>query len=107
MFKFLILCALITIVYGRSVNVGQTYESNGIRKVYEENLDANAFPLFKREKFLNIKLNDIIKGIAITDLDNALAEASIRMGGLGFNYADIKLKSQRGSGFNYHIAVYA
>ena len=94
----------------RSVIVGQTWEQNGVRKVYETTVDANAIPLFKREKFVTFEYpvgDQRIKGIAIKDMDNGLAEPAITMGGLGFNFVNLKLKSERGSGFNFHIEIYA
>lgn len=110
MYKILLLCAVISTVHSRSVIVGQTWEQNGVRKVYETTVDANAIPFFKREKFVTFEYpvgDSKIKGIAIKDLDNALAEPSITMGGLGFNYVNLKLKSERGSGFNFLIEIYA
>lgn len=107
MYKILILCAIISAAQCRSVFVGQIYEQNGIRKVYETDISANTIPFFKRENYVNFEYTDKIKGISITDLDNGLAEPSITSGGLGFNSVNIKLKSERGAGFNFHIAIYA
>lgn len=92
----------------KSVIVGQTWEQNGTRKVYETVVSANSIPFLKREKFVNFELSngDKIKGIAIKDMDNALAEPSITQGGIGFGFANIKLKSERGSGFNFQIEIY-
>lgn len=110
MFKhLLILCAIVVAVHCKSVIVGQTWEQAGVRKVYETTVSANSIPFFKREKFVNFEFPDQIsriKGIAIKDLDNGLAEPSITMGGLGFNFANLKLKSERGSGFNFLIEIY-
>lgn len=50
--------------------------------------------------------NEKIKGIVITDLDNGLAQPSITLGGLGFKFVNIKIKSERGSGFNFVIEIY-
>lgn len=110
MFKIVILLAVTSAVYSKSVKVGQTWQQNGIRKVYETTIDANAIPLFKREKFVNFEYpagDQKIKGIAIKDMDNGLAEPSITSGGLGFGFVNIKLKSERGSGFVYVIEIYA
>ncbi|KAJ8708655.1 hypothetical protein PYW08_010037 [Mythimna loreyi] len=110
MYKILLLCALVSAVYSKSVIVGQTWDANGIRRVYETTVSANAIPFFKREKFVNFEYpsgDGKIKGIAIKDLDNGLAEPAITLGGLGFNYVNLKLKSERGSGFNFQIEIYA
>uniref|UniRef100_A0A1E1WPV4 Uncharacterized protein n=1 Tax=Pectinophora gossypiella TaxID=13191 RepID=A0A1E1WPV4_PECGO len=109
--KILILLALIAVVYGKSVIVGQTYDHSGIvRKVYEKSLEKNAIPLVKREEevFFEYPIGDQkIKGIAIKDLENGLAEPSITRGGLGFNFVNINLKSERGSGYKFLIEIYA
>lgn len=112
MFKIiLVLCAVTTFVHCKSVIVGQTYDHNGIvRKVYEKRVEASSIPLFKREEevLFEYPLGDQkIKGIAIKDLDNSNAEASINRGGLGLNFVNIKLKSERSSGYNFLIEIYA
>lgn len=111
MFKLvLVLCAVTTFVNCKSVIVGQTYDHNGVRKVYEKNIEANSFPLLKREEevYFEYPLGDQkIKGIAIKDLENSNAEPSINRGGLGLNFVNIKLKSERGSGFKFLIEIYA
>ncbi|KAJ8708309.1 hypothetical protein PYW07_010434 [Mythimna separata] len=110
MYKILLLCAVISVVHSKSVIVGQTWNANGITKVYETTVSANAIPFFKREKYVNFEYpsgDGKIKGIAIKDMDNGLAEPSITLGGLGFNYVNLKFKSERGAGFNYNIEIYA
>lgn len=112
MFKLiLVLCAVTTFAHCKSVIVGQTYDHNGVvRKVYEKSVEASALPLFKREEeiYFEYPLGDQkIKGIAIKDLQNSNAEPSINRGGLGFNYVNIKLKSERSSGYNFLIEIYA
>ncbi|CAG9135049.1 unnamed protein product [Plutella xylostella] len=102
---------IFTVVHGKTVVVGQVYDQNGlVRKVYEENVEATGIPLIKRESevYYEYPLGDQkIKGIAIKDLENGLAEPSINRGGLGFNFVNIKLKSERGSGYKYLIEIYA
>lgn len=106
-----LLCALLTIVASKSVIVGQVSEYNGIvRKVFEKSVSVAAIPLFKREQEIYFEYpvgDQKIKGIAIRDMDNGLAEPSINRGGLGFPFANIKLKSERGSGLNFNIEIYA
>ncbi|KAM3958562.1 uncharacterized protein ACR2FA_007400 [Aphomia sociella] len=106
----LLLCALLSLVHTKSVFVGQVFNQGGVNKVYEKTVEATGIPLIKREEevYFEYPLGDQkIKGIAIKDLDNALAEPSINRGGLGFNFVNIKLKSERGSGFKFLIEIYA
>lgn len=112
MFKVaLLLCSLSAVVYSKSVIVGQVYDYNGVvRKVYEKTVETTGLPLIKREQevFFEYPLGDQkIKGIAIKDLDNGLAEPAINRGGLGFNFVNIKLKSERGSGYRFLLEIYA
>ncbi|XP_004923446.1 uncharacterized protein LOC101746322 [Bombyx mori] len=106
-----LICAYISTGHGKTVIVGQTYDYNNVvRKVHEQSVEANAIPLFKRvqEVFFEFpQPEQKIKGIAIKDLENGLAEPSITRGGLGFNFVNIKLKSDRGSGFKFVIEIYA
>lgn len=106
-----VLCAVTTFVHCKSVIVGQTYDHSGtVRKVYEKNVEASAIPLFKREEevYFEYPLGDQkIKGVAIKDLENSNAEPSINRGGLGLNFVNIKLKSERGSGYKFLIEIYA
>ncbi|KPJ03563.1 hypothetical protein RR46_01634 [Papilio xuthus] len=107
-----LISAVITVVCCKSVLVGQTYnENNQLIKFVEETVSTNAIPFFKRvtEKVYEVPQvygNEKIKGIVITDLDNGLAQPSITLGGLGFKFVNIKLKSERGSGFNFLIEIY-
>ncbi|CAH2058257.1 unnamed protein product, partial [Iphiclides podalirius] len=107
----LAVAALVAVASGKSVFVGQIYDHSGVvRKVYEKAVEASAIPLIKREQevYFEYPLGDQkIKGIAIKDLENGLADASINRGGLGFNFVNVKLKSERGSGFKYLIEIYA
>ncbi|XP_038218001.1 uncharacterized protein LOC119836675 [Zerene cesonia] len=107
----IIICAVISIVHSKSVIVGQVYDHNNlVRKVHEMTAEAVGIPLIKREQELHFDYplaDQKIKGIAIRDLENGLAEPSITRGGLGFGFVDIKIKSERGSGFKYLIEIYA
>ncbi|XP_028167141.1 probable salivary secreted peptide [Ostrinia furnacalis] len=106
----LLFCALVTLAQSKSVSVGLTNESTGlVRLVGSKNVQRNSIPFFKRtdEEIFELEGNNIIKGIAIKDLDEGMAEPSITLGGLGFNNVHIKLKSERGSGYNFQIEIYA
>ncbi|GBP32583.1 Probable salivary secreted peptide [Eumeta japonica] len=112
MFKYVILLLGLTyLVNCKTVTVGTMYDPTGlVRKVYEKNVEAASVPLVKREKEVYFEYPNpgvAIKGIAIKDLDNGLAEPSITRGGIGFGFVTIKLKSERGSGLNYLIEIYA
>ncbi|OWR49490.1 REPAT31 protein [Danaus plexippus plexippus] len=48
----------------------------------------------------------MIKGIIARDLDHTKASATITAGGVGSTFANIRLKSERGSGLNYQIEIY-
>lgn len=104
----IVLCAIFSIVHSKSVTVGQVYEQNGVRKVFEQIIEAVALPLLKREQEIDIDIADVqIKGIVLKDLDNGKAEPSITSGGLGLNYAKLKFKSERGSRIKFLVEVYA
>lgn len=112
MYKILILLSLTALlVDSRTVIVGQITDYNGqVRKVYEKTVEASGIPLFKREEEIYFEYphgDQKIKGIAIKDLENSEAEPSINRGGLGLNFANIKLKSARGSGYKFLIEIYA
>ncbi|CAF4769997.1 unnamed protein product [Pieris macdunnoughi] len=106
--KLLILfCGLIVSVHCTSVVVGRTHD---VHKVYEAEYEANSIPFFKRSQEVSIEYpvgDQKIKGIAIIDLQNGKAEPSITSGGIGFGFAKIKLKSERGSGYKFRLEVYA
>ncbi|XP_032521903.2 uncharacterized protein LOC116773536 [Danaus plexippus] len=107
--KILILFAIVSAVCAKSVFVGQVGEYNA-RKIYEKTVEAGGIPLIKREQEIYFEYpvgDQKIKGIAIRDLDNGLAEPSINRGGIGFPFVNIKLKSERGSGYRYLIEIYA
>ncbi|KAL0811016.1 hypothetical protein ABMA28_010300 [Loxostege sticticalis] len=107
---FFIFCAVLTVAQSKSVFVGLVNEASGhVRLAGSKVVQRNAIPLYKRtdEEIFQIEGNNIIKGIAIKDMDNGLAEPSISLGGLGYNFVHIKLKSERGSGYNFQIEIYA
>ncbi|XP_028167140.1 uncharacterized protein LOC114357622 [Ostrinia furnacalis] len=112
MFKLLfILSTVLVVANTKSITAGTVFDYNGlVRKVHERIVEATAIPLIKREQeiFYEYPLGDQkIKGIAILDMENGLAEPSITRGGIGFNFVNIKLKSERGSGLKYKIDIYA
>ena len=48
----------------------------------------------------------IFQGIVARDLDHTDAVATVTAGGVGQSYANIRLKSERGSGLNYQLEIY-
>ncbi|CAG9792498.1 unnamed protein product [Diatraea saccharalis] len=109
-FKYLtLLCAVIAIVHSKTIILGQIIDHSGIVKMFEQRVvERNSIPFFKRtdeEKFYTP--GQTIRGIAMKDIENGLAEPSVTSGGLGFDYATIKLKSERGSGYKFILEIYA
>ncbi|KAJ8708654.1 hypothetical protein PYW08_010036 [Mythimna loreyi] len=113
MFKEILIVSavLVVLVESNSVFVGHVYDQTGlVRKVYDKMVESTAIPFIKREEevFFEYPAGDQkIKGIAIKDLTESKAEASITRGGLGFGFVNIKLKSERGSGLKYLIEIFA
>lgn len=108
---FIILCFVFATVHSTTVIVGQVYDPQGlVKKVYEKTAEKSSFPFIVKEEEIYFEYpnpGQKIKGIAIKDLDNGLAQPSITRGGLGFNFVNIKLKSERGSGYRFLIELYA
>ncbi|VVC86898.1 unnamed protein product [Leptidea sinapis] len=108
--KIFVIGVLLVAVNCKSVIVGNTGNNGSVKKVFEKTFEASAIPLFKRVKDVDFEyaINDqVIKGISITDLLDSEAEPSITRGGIGFNYAHIKLRSVRGSGYKFLVELYA
>lgn len=108
--RTLLISSFISLALAKSVIVGDVSEYKGVRRVYEKTMEATGIPLIKREQevYFEYPVGDQkIKGIAIQDLDNGLAEPSITRGGIGFPFVNIKLKSERGSGYKFLIGIYA
>ncbi|CAB3226053.1 unnamed protein product [Arctia plantaginis] len=94
MFKIIIFLSVIALAHSSSVFVGQTFDHTGIiRKVYEKIVESVAIPLLRREEEVYFEYpsgDQKIKGIAIKDLHESGAKASITRGGLGFGFVNIK-----------------
>ncbi|XP_063621142.1 uncharacterized protein LOC134793487 [Cydia splendana] len=92
-------------VESKDLIVGTSFNS---RLLWQEKAEYNAIPLKKRVKevFFSDPGQQIIKGIIARDLDHTEAIPSVTAGGVGFSYANIRLKSVRGSGLNYQIEIY-
>nr|NP_001299313.1 uncharacterized protein LOC106125204 precursor [Papilio xuthus]BAM18413.1 unknown secreted protein [Papilio xuthus] len=102
---FIVFLACISVTYGKDLITGTSF--NG-RLIWQEKVEYNAIPLKKRVKevFFSDPGQQLIKGIIARDLDHTEGYATITAGGVGFSYANIRLKSERGSGLNYQVEVY-
>ncbi|CAB3223550.1 unnamed protein product [Arctia plantaginis] len=100
-----VLLSFLCVSYCKDLIVGSSYNN---RLIWQQKAEYNAIPLKKRVKevFFSDPGQQIIKGIILRDLDHTDATASITAGGVGFSYANVRLKSDRGSGLNYQIEIY-
>lgn len=100
-----IFLSLVCVIQCKDLIVGTSFNK---RLLWQEKAEYNAIPLKKRVKevFFSDPGQQLIMGIIARDLDHSDAEASITAGGIGFSYANIKLKSPRGSGLNYQLEIY-
>ncbi|CAH2076362.1 unnamed protein product, partial [Iphiclides podalirius] len=101
----IVVVAWIGDAYCKDLIVGTSFNN---RLLWQEKAEYNAIPLKKRVKevFFSDPGQQIIKGIIARDLDHTDAIATVTAGGVGFSYANIRLKSDRGSGLNYQIEIY-
>ncbi|XP_049867987.1 probable salivary secreted peptide [Pectinophora gossypiella] len=102
---FVLLLAFVCVTQCKDLIVGSSFNN---RLLWQQKAEYNAIPLKKRVKevFFSDPGQQIIKGIIARDLDHTDAEATVTAGGTGFSYANIRLKSERGSGLNYQIEIY-
>ncbi|KAJ0180516.1 hypothetical protein K1T71_003920 [Dendrolimus kikuchii] len=105
LFGFVILIAISSCV-ARDLVVGSSYNAH---LVWQQHADYYAFPFVKRVKdiFYSDPSQRIIKAIIARDIKHSDASAIITAGGVGFSFANIKIKSARGSRLDYQIEVYA
>ncbi|XP_032513735.1 uncharacterized protein LOC116767506 [Danaus plexippus] len=98
-----VLCA--STCYGSDLIVGTSFNA---RLAWTHKANFNAVPFIKRVKevFYSDPGQQMIKGIIARDLDHTKASATITAGGVGSTFANIRLKSERGSGLNYQIEIY-
>ncbi|CAF4847613.1 unnamed protein product [Pieris macdunnoughi] len=102
---FIVLVSFISASYCKDLIVGTSFNA---RLLWQEKAEYNSIPLKKRVKevFFSDPGQQIIKGIIARDLDHTDASATVTAGGVGLSYANIRLKSERGSGLNYQIEIY-
>ncbi|XP_053619803.1 uncharacterized protein LOC128680585 [Plodia interpunctella] len=110
--KCVILLFLIGVVI---VHCGHTFLGTSVLRplVYHHNAEYGAKIFQKRveniyyslpEKFLRERRS--IKGILAYDLQHSQASANITQGGLGYNFVNIRMKSERGLPLHYDISIY-
>ncbi|XP_075974784.1 uncharacterized protein LOC142975679 [Anticarsia gemmatalis] len=100
-----VLLSFVCAAYCKDLIVGTSFNN---RLIFQQKAEYNAIPLKKRVKevFFSDPGQQIIKGVILRDLDHTDAIPSITAGGVGFSYANIRLKSDRGSGLNYQVEIY-
>ncbi|XP_053612447.1 probable salivary secreted peptide [Plodia interpunctella] len=79
------------------------------RLLWQQKVEYNAIPLKKRvkEEFYSDPGQQIIKGIIARDLDHDDSSVTITAGGVGSSFVNLRFKSERGSGLNYQVEIYA
>lgn len=84
------------------------FNNNEIIKCHDQKNLLKTFFLWKLSHSIGQTedSNSYFQGIIARDLDHTEAIATVTAGGVGFSYANIRLKSERGSGLNYQIEVY-
>ncbi|XP_047530332.1 uncharacterized protein LOC125066330 [Vanessa atalanta] len=102
---FIVFASCLCVSYCKDLIVGTSFNN---RLIWQEKAEYVSIPLKKRVKevFFADPGQQIIKGIIARDLDHTDASATITSGGVGQSYANIRLKSERGSGLNYQLEIY-
>lgn len=54
-----------------------------------------------------IKCKSSFQGIIARDLDHDDSSVTITAGGVGSSFVNLRFKSERGSGLNYQVEIYA
>lgn len=106
-----LLCVFATAFGQHDLYLGQvTY---GDIVLYRVNEYKYGFPFFVRESTIEYPIqgqvnNAVIRAIFIKDnySDGNGGYPTLKSGGVGQRFVKIKLKSQRGSGFNFTITIY-
>lgn len=95
----------ISCCWARDLIVGTSYNT---RLTWQTRADYMGIPFKKRVKevFYSDPGQQIIRGIIARDIDHTDASATLTAGGVGFTYANIRLKSARGNGLHYQIEIY-
>ncbi|XP_047986233.1 uncharacterized protein LOC125226326 [Leguminivora glycinivorella] len=110
-FKIVSLALLASFVFlamttnAEDLQVGSTV--NGIL-AYSEDVELSSWPLKVRTKnvFYNDDKNRTLKGISAIDKDKSEARVTVTSGGVGFTFANVLIKSQKGDGLNYQVQFF-
>ncbi|XP_041988327.1 uncharacterized protein LOC121739816 [Aricia agestis] len=83
--------------------------ANRVVEVHHERVEYNAIPFMKRVKqyFYTSPNNRPIAGIQALDNWHSKSSINITAGGVGYPFANLRLKSERGRGMSYDIGIYA
>ncbi|XP_073960008.1 uncharacterized protein [Choristoneura fumiferana] len=82
--------------------------------VYHKNAEYSSKVFRKRVENVYVSVPSLyngtprpIQGVMAYDLTHSGASANVTQGGLGYNYINIRMKSDRGEKLNYDIYIYA
>ncbi|XP_052758409.1 uncharacterized protein LOC116412677 [Galleria mellonella] len=97
------------------VECGHTFMGTNVLRplVQHHKAKFSSYIFRKRVEYYNYTLPRIyivngesIKGILAYDLTDSSASANITQGGIGYNYFNLRMKSERGKKLYYDIYVY-
>ncbi|XP_049867332.1 probable salivary secreted peptide [Pectinophora gossypiella] len=91
---------------GKDLIVGNSFNT---RLLWQQKAEYMGIPFKKRVKevFFSDPGQQVIRAIIARDVDHTDASATVTAGGVGSTFANLRLKSERGSGLNYIIEIYA
>ncbi|XP_063621825.1 uncharacterized protein LOC134794053 [Cydia splendana] len=98
-------CFFLAMATAEDLQVGTSL--NG-QLAYSEEVELSSWPLKTRTKnvFYNDGNNRTLKGISAIDKDKSAAQATVTSGGVGFTFANVRIKSQKGDGLNYQVQFF-
>ncbi|KAJ0175259.1 hypothetical protein K1T71_009400 [Dendrolimus kikuchii] len=97
------------------VECGHTFLGTNVQRhmIYHHDVQYSSKFLRKRVENLYFSLPAVpsnfgrsIQGILAYDLTHSEASANVTQGGLGYNYVNIRMKSDRGQELHYDIYIY-
>ncbi|XP_073952056.1 uncharacterized protein [Choristoneura fumiferana] len=103
--SLLLLSFVCIVVTSDNLQVGTSINGS---LAYSEVVKLSSVPLKIRTKnvFYTDENNRIIKGISAIDMDKSKAQATVTSGGVGFSFANVRIKSERGDGINYQVQFF-
>ncbi|XP_068622741.1 uncharacterized protein [Battus philenor] len=110
--KFLLIGVLIAAV--AIVECSHTFMGMSVQRelVYKKTVKYGSRIFQKRVETLNVTIpynqyRRYIQGILAYDLTKSGASVNVTAGGLGFNFVNLRMKSDRGKDLRYEIYIYA